>query len=416
MRSDTDATRRSAAPALLLRPRPEDRALLSKANGLFRGYHLAANQSASLTDVVRGYGKPFLVDPQTYIFSVPPSRHFDTEKNTLRRTSATLSSAYGEPFGSIVGVRRIMPDDLADSELLADAVSRVLGYQRDKALGQMGLPLDPYYDKYRLWDDEPGAAGLIPQVLIPPYFYFKSPTDPWLGVNLCAARKALELRRGQERVYPVLLFSEKLLDDEAAVDATVAAFLSEPFDGYLLWPNRFDEVRQSAERLRALARLVSSLAASGRRVSKLYGGYWSVLMGPRGLGGVSCGLGYSSSRNAFAYGGRNGKTVKNYYIPQLHLSVPLEEAFRMVEAEPRLRCACQVCSETYGRRTERFVAMRERSKCEAHFLNARREEMNLVAESGTLGAIRDLKETCKRLKSSAVATDFLDVWMRALAS
>lgn len=414
--SNPSGSGRTAAPALLLRPRAADRALLWKANGLFRGYHLAANQSDAVTSVVRGYGKPFLVDPQTSIFGVPPSRHFDTERRALRTTSATLARAYGEPFSSIVGVRKLAPEDLADAQTLEAAVSRVLGYQRDKALGQMGLPLDPYYDKYRLWDNESGSGGLIPQVLIPPYFYFRGTSDPWLTVNLSAARRALDLRRGQERVYPVILFSERLLDDEAAVSAMAAAFLSVPFDGYLLWPNRFDEARQAPERLRALGVLVSRLAASGRPVSKLYGGYWSVLMGPRGLGGVSCGLGYLSSRNAFAYGGRNGRTVKNYYVPQLHLSLPLEDAFRMLEAEPKLQCDCEVCSEAYGRRTERFFAMSEGSRCEAHFLNARRDELNRVASAGTRGAIEELRETRRRLKASRVSTDFLDSWIRALAS
>lgn len=411
-----ESTTRRGAPVLLLRPRAEDRPLLTRANGLFRGYHLGANQSELLTEIVRGYGRPFLVDPQTYIFSLPPSRHIDTEKNSLRRTSATLSGAYGEPFYSSVGVRKLFPEDFADPRVAGESVARVLSYQRNKSLGQMGLPLEPYYDKYRLWDDEPGGAGLMPQVLIPPYFYFKGPADPWLSVNLAAARVALELKRGQERVYPVLLFSERLLDSPAAVDAIASAFLADPYDGYLLWPNRFDEARQSPDRLRVLATLVSRLASSGRRVSKLYGGYWSVLMGSRGLGGLSCGLGYWSHRNAFGYGGRNGKTLKHFYIPSLHMAVPLGDAFKMLEAEPRLRCTCPVCSDTYGRRAELFGNMKAPGRCEAHFLNARRQEVRLVAETGTRGAIQELSEARRRLRSSPVATDFLDAWVTSLAS
>jgi hypothetical protein len=87
-------------------------------------------------------------------------------------------------------------------------------------------------------------------------------------------------------------------------------------------------------------------------------------------------------------------------------------AFRSVSEKPDQA----QCSETFGRRTERFVAMAEGSKCEAHFLNVRREELNRVADAGTSGAIRDLKEMRRKLKSSPVGTEFLDVWIRALAS
>lgn len=416
MKGDAEKRSRPAAPSLLLRPRAEDTKLLGRANGLFGGYHLGANQSAGLTDLVRGYGKPVLVDPQTHIFSVPPSRHYDAESGRLRRTSDQLSQAYGEPYCTTVGSRRLGVDDFADETVAMASVTRVLTYQRNKSLGQLGLPLDPYYSKYRLWDEDVGGAGLLPQVLVPPYFYVRGAEDPWLHVNLSAAEMAEAMKRGQERVYPVLLFAESLLDDPAELSGIADVYLRLKCDGYLLWPNRFDEARQSPDRLRALAALVSRLADSGRPVSKLYGGYWSVLLGSRGLAGVSCGLGYWSSRNAFSYGGRGGSPQKNFYIPDLHVSVPFEDAYKMVEAEPRLRCKCPVCVAAYGGRMERFSEMRASGKCEAHFLYARRQEMERLEAGDEKEARRELTATRERLRSSPVSTAYFDAWLSALAS
>lgn len=50
--------RTSSGPALLVRPRVQDRTVLTRANGLFQGYHVRAGLPDTTAELVRDSGKP----------------------------------------------------------------------------------------------------------------------------------------------------------------------------------------------------------------------------------------------------------------------------------------------------------------------------------------------------------------------
>lgn len=410
----------SLAPALLLRPMNKDRNVLVRANSLFQGYHVTASLPASMTAMVRESGKPYLVDPQTYLFMLPPKRLIDPEKGTLRSAIATLVMGYGAPFKEAAGVRALTPIDFANDQAARCVVERVLAHQRLKFSGQLALPLDPYYDKYQLWDPdekrENDAPARPPQVLVPPYFYVKAPDDPWLDTNVRFARHALAARQPKDLVYAIVLVAKNLLADRGAIERVAKAYLSVPVDGYLIWPNDFVEEREPLPRLAGLSRLVASLADSGRRVSKLYGGYLSALMSARGLRGFSSGLGYGTSKNAFAFGGGGGgKPVPKFYLPGLHCTLPLVEAERIVRARPSLRCKCSVCVATYGNKMDTFAAMAEDGRSELHFLQVRSSEIHHLTDAGIKDVVKELVKTASDVQKSAVVdASFLRTWAEAV--
>ncbi len=406
---------RSHGPAMLLRPRGQDSQVLIRGNRLFQGYHVRAALPGGITSVVRESGKPWLVDPETYVFAQPHRRLLDFRKEppVVRSSAAALACAYGAPFSNVVGQRSLSPEDFEEEGFAREAVERVLNYQRAKFAGQLGL-LNPYYEKYRIWDDDEGEvrAPPSPRVLVPPYFYFKSLDDPWLAVNVNLARYALAARKHAELVYPIVLFSPRLLSAQGVVAGIVRRYLSEKFDGYLLWPNDFKEDEQPPERLKGLARLVQDLADSGQRVSKLYGGFFTALLGRTGLRGFSCGLGYGTSKNAFAYGG--GKLPQRYYIPRLHRAFEFGEALGIIEANPDLRCGCRVCAEVFGRKLEHFDQMRENGRCEYHFLTVRDAELHRVAQATAAEIARELREGAQGFPGSSANGQYLESWADVL--
>jgi hypothetical protein len=395
--------------------------VLTRANGLFQGYHVRAGLPDTTAELVRDSGKPYLVDPETYIFTLDPKRLLDpkNEQPVVRRGALTLATGYGAPFRDVAGKRRLQLDDFSDEVTARDCVERVLAYQRSKLTMQFSL-FDPYYEKYRLWDDpepSPAEGRRPPLVLVPPYFYFKDSADAWLDLNVELGRHALVARREGDLVYPILLFPGKLLEHTNIVNAVADRYLAEPFDGFLLWPNDFVEEREPESRLKGLARLIEKMADSGRRVSKLYGGYLSALLSLRGLRGFSCGLGYGNKKNAFTYGGGGGgrKMAQRFYVPGLHQAFEFDRATSILDACPDLRCSCPVCQDVYGSRMDHFSQMLGGGHCELHFLHARRDELRDVGQADAQQLASDLRRSAALFDQAGLDVGFLDAWARLVA-
>ena len=300
-----------------------------------------------------------------------------------------------------------------------EIAQNVLDYQRSRFLGQPRL-FNVYYDKYALWDDEeipePLASSMVPAVLIPPYFYFTRAGDPWYEVSLEFATKSLGLRQPGESVWPVLLIPPRSIANSDEIAIIMRDYGSGGFDGIFIWINNFSEERDhSIKKHEGLASLVSQLASAGKPVFKLFGGYFSALLYPLGLLGFSCGLGYGSSKNAFAYGRGGGPVQPNYYIPRLHRALPLNSAEELLRAYPSLRCSCGACVETFGTDMDRFGQMRKHGLCQSHFLNVRHQELKRISDHTPEELLAELEDTIPELSSDgALDVGHLDVWNRVL--
>lgn len=406
----------SNGPALLLRAANQDKRVMAEAAGLFEGYQLTASAPGFLSTIVRESNKPFVVDPQTYLFAQKPKRHLDPKKGRPKPGIARLADEYGPPFDRALTERELTPEDFADSAGACRVVERTLEVQRRKCrAGQLGLLPDPYYEKYRVFDDaepQPSLPG-GPLVLVPPFFLVRSPNDPWMGVNLHLTRCALQARQADERIVPTLLFNPGLLTDRDVIARIVAQWSDLPVDGFLLWPNDLIEERGHRGRLAGLAQIVDQLAATGKPVRKLYGGFYSAMLWKRGLQGFSSGLGTATSRNVLFFGGGGARRTSRhkYYIPLLHRSYPIEEARSILEAHPRLRCTCDLCREVYGKSMRHFSEMETKDLCQRHFLIARSEEMRMLCNGGMGEVLAEMRTTyCDLQRHGDGDYEFLNSW------
>lgn len=406
-------------PLMLLRPRSMDKRVLAQADDHYQGLHVAANLPTHMVRLVKDLGKPFLADPSTWLLVLSPNRLVDKARNILRPSIVEMAKQYGPPFEAYLGKRALRTSDFGrGTEFVDGVVGRVLAYQKSKFCGQMPIPFDPYYAKYTLHDAHTELAATAdpssPALLIPPYFPFKATGDDWYSLNLLLAERALANKGSGDRISPLLLISSKILDAPSSVARIVTDYGSRGFDAILLWVNDFKEDREPPARLASLAGLVRRLAATGRPVFKLFGGYFSLLLFAKGLRGYSCGIGYGTSKNAFAHGGGKPTLGAKYYVRGLHRSLDLKDAEALLRRFPDLRCGCKVCRDVYGVDMDGFSKIADPGFAESHFLNVRRSEADLMRNGGLDVCVEEMREVVHRLRGQGVDVSSLNAWCDAI--
>lgn len=406
------------SPLMFNRPRIADKRILEGALGLYQGLHVGANLPQFMTDFVRNLGMPFIVDPMVYIFTLRPKQLLDRKKGTLRPSINNMGNQYGSLCQQSAGKKAITPTDfLSDSKGLESITASVLRYQKSKFSGQLQI-FNSYYDKYAFLDDgnpHPTGVASSPEVLVPPYFPFKKPGDQWYSITLECAKLVLSLKEQNDRIFPVILLDSGILKNSGEVNQIIDEFGSQRFDGFFPWINDFKEENEKLEKLKGLLRLVKGLASDNRLVFKLFGGYFSALLFAYGLKGFSCGLGYGSDKNVFKFDAGGGKTVPKFYIPKLHHSLELGDAERLLRAYPSLQCHCKVCRGVYANNMDDFTEMRQRGRCESHFLNIRRNELKEIGEKGFGRVFSEMENAIKEFdRELLVNVESLKLWCKAL--
>jgi len=409
-------------PLMLLRPLSGNKRLLRAAEGLYHGLHVPVTVADFMADFVLETDKPFIADPSTYLFVLRPEQLRDPETRAIRPVHRKLAVGFGAPFENVLGRRALTVADFPETGTAADeAVQRVLAHQKSKFAGQMNLPLDPYYSKYLLYADQaptdaaPPPTG--PAYLIPPYFPFRGVDDPWYALNLRLAERALDVRAEGEPVAPTIHVTAKALEDAGTVSRVAEDYRARAFDAFFLWVNDLPEERATALRLRGLMHLVRGLSADGRRVFKLYGGYFSMLLFAQGLSGFTCGLGQGAWKNSYAYGpGGGGKPKPKFYVGPLHRSLEIVDAERLLREHESLRCACKTCQEVYGSNFDRFAEMGGDGHCEEHFLYARRAEARAILDGGVDACLSGLAGTVREFgdMNPLVLVNSLRTWREVL--
>jgi len=412
----TYATRR---PQLLIQAGSQNQRVLRGAPGAFEGLHVSAHAGPSTVDFVRSSVLPKIVDPMTSLFRVRPKQLLDPKTGKLKAPVARLVTRYGHPFEEVAGKRKLDPEDLA-GEAGVRAVEAILQHQRGRFGSPPQLVMFDTASKYFRWGQpqDEASSGQDRRLLLAPFFYVTSLTDPWLQVDLEMSRLALRERRSDEDVLAAVHFRPGLLTDSAAIDLLVETWAREPVDGYVVWPDGLKEEETTGDNADGLVRLIEGLAATGKPVTKLYGGFLSVLLWRRGLSGFSCGLNGTTYRSSFAFGGRpaGGRPPKKYYIPRLFRSYPLVEARAIIEGNRSLRCHCYVCEEKVGDDFAMLEEMTEPGLVESHFLNCRRAEIDRVVASDARQLRNWLDQSANAGEWARIAdSDFPRQWARCVA-
>lgn len=407
-------------PQMFLQARKTDKNIFLDGLHFFDGFQVWATMPTPMVNFVRDVGKPFFVDPMSYIFPLPTKQLMDKEESKLRPAVTRLATTYSDLIASTLSQRSITSQDiLSQLSTLEELVEKCLDYQRTKFDTTEPSLFNANYDKYdRLagegFDVPHTNNTLAPFTLIPPYFHFQDVGDPWYTATLRCARIAKKFIRSGESLTPVLLLSKRCLNP-VALTQILKDFGGTNADGFILWVNGMLEEDARPTDIANLTTLVSGLSQKGRKVYKLYGGFLSVLLHDHGLAGFSTSVTTKTAHSIRSYGGYGKAPKPKFYIQRLHRSYPLEEAAQIIRAHRFLACDCRICQQAYGKNLERIDSMATPGYCENHFLNVRKDEIDAVHTHGTQPLFDEMEDTLRRLGSDASEAIHLAYWRTALA-
>jgi hypothetical protein len=214
-------------------------------------------------------------------------------------------------------------------------------------------------------ESESGEAR-APSYRLAPYFAVESDQDPWWEVatriwGLC----------GNRALSPVVAVSDMNLLAPALANAAASA---SP-DAVFFWVAGFDERRAPEGQLRELLDAIRVADVSNVSLVNLYGSFFSIALSKAGLWGFNNGLGYSESRD-WPELPSTGAAPPRYYIRQLHLFTAPTTAQIIIDADPRLRCECEVCTPYSRNSVARLQSQYHEIK--KHFALARHWEVDFV--------------------------------------
>lgn len=398
---------------------------------------------------VRVVDRPFVIDPLTHAFQHDPQRlrrayqgTLGGEGTALKSSVARMSTRFGEPVQSKAGREALLPEDFADGDLRRDFCHRVIEFQLQT---MEEAAADGDYIQYLRYA---GIQTMKPAVVIAPYFYMISNTlDHWLDLNIAFISDAVSYDSGLP-VYAQLVIHPDILLRQDMSGRLITSYGSARCAGICLWIDELDEHSADAELLRRMAGLIEGLAASGRPVHNVYGGYLSTVLTKFGrLSGLCHGLEYGESRPVLPVGG--GVPMARYYFPPLHKRIRYSEVVQILAAKGWNRdasefhanvCDCETCHEVISGNVENFAMFggsravtfqragqtitlnyplpETRDRCLRHYLHCKRKEFRELQASTKEEVIARLRTGGQEYRSvlGLDAVAFVDAWVDVLDS
>jgi len=322
--------------------------------------HIASYYHKFCAEFVGSLGKPYFIDPMTYIFANDPLqlKRFVKDKDTGRTERDALgrkrkgdvrrsySKLIEHDYGGVVKTaaedgRRLVPGDLTDADDLDDLVQKVLEFEATRLAA---IP-DKYrkYEEYAKKAGRPvGALSIPPMCLVPPYF----PTTTllprgWHSTNLRLVQRAKTMAGGLPVFAMILANPQILAQDARRIGEDYAAVGA---DGFLLWPDGFGS-DQDPTALQVVFDSVTELSKGGRPVMLMYGGAFSLALHYAGLTGFACGICYGERKLSTQDMDVEGVVLPRYYIRRLKRKVIIETEARRIQIaqDPNLVCDCVIC-------------------------------------------------------------------------
>lgn len=385
----------------------------------------------------------YVVDPLTHAFQHDPGLISNAEGEP-KKSIKSLAEAYGDPIKEIVGKRPLLPQDLADEEVLKNLVQQCVGYQVDHLSSYIKKS-----DAAKYLDDD--DLSVAPYAVVAPYFYVTETTlDQWLAVNVRSAELTVEEKVAGKR-FAAVVVSQGVAVDEEARKKLCGAFSAIPLDGFLVWIDNLDEQTASGAELRGLKDLCARLRSGGEReVINIHGGYFSILaagpLGDHALSGVAHGPEFGEFRSVVPVGG--GIPISRYYIPDLHARVRYRDAVAMFRSKGWLEsaesfhdnvCNCDECLSTldgdpanfglFGEGTVKSVKRRHgmvriefptseaKQRCLRHYLQRKKREFVAASEAPRQVLLDNLKagEDKYRDVAGLEGVGHLQLWRKVLA-
>jgi hypothetical protein len=355
-------------------------------DGIVIPAHIASYFHKFCSEFVGSLGKPYFIDPMTYIFANNPEhlKRYVKDKATGRtkrdasgqkmkgNVKRSFTKLIEEEYQGVVKVavdaeRQLLPSDFADEEALSHLVEKVVEFQ----MGRLA-EIPEKYKKYHKYARKAGKAintsGNLPMCVVAPYF----PTTTlhsrgWHTTNLELVRKAKRIASGVPVFAVILADTQVLAQDTKQITADYSAAGA---DGFLLWPDGFSS-NQATESLQVVFTAVEDLSRGGKPVILMYGDAFSLGLYYAGLTGFSCGICYGESKLSTLDPDVEGAIPPRYYIRRLKKKVMIAiEAPRIrIDQYPDLKCHCNVCLRKPDPSTQDDTESRE------HFMLVRAAEI-----------------------------------------
>ncbi|MFH1882543.1 MAG: hypothetical protein ABIL62_07525, partial [Planctomycetota bacterium] len=320
--------------------------------------HIASYYSKFCSEFIGSLGKPYFIDPLTYIFAYNPSQIKRFVKD--KKTGKTIRNNFGKKkkgdvkrsylklveveYGGIIQKvveqnRSINPKDLKDTSTNEKFVKQVVEFQRNRLSS-----VPEKYKKYEKYAKKSGKeiTSSPPICLVSPYFPITTlDARGWHSTNVMLIKLTKEIADG----IPVLA----VILAETAVLAQNIKQISKDYseagaDGFLLWPDGFSGDQDSAA-LRVVYDAVETLNEGGRPVILMYGDAFSLVLHYAGLAGFACGICYGERKLSAQDVDIEGLIPPRYYLRKLKKKVQIETEVRRIQIDqyPDLVCSCEIC-------------------------------------------------------------------------
>jgi len=355
-------------------------------DGLVIPAHIASYYHKFCSEFVGSLGKPYFIDPMTYIFANDPAqlKRFVKDKETGRtkrdasgrRRKGDVKRSYSklieQHYQGVVQTaveddRPLVPGDLADADVLTHFVESILEFQTTRLAE---IP-DKYrkYEKYAKRAGKPmSAAGNPPMCLVAPYFATRTlHSRGWHATNLQLVQQAKAMASNLP-VFAVILAEPQVLAHD--VKQIVADYSTTGADGFLLWADGFSSDKDTAG-LQVVFNAVEMLSEDGKPVILMYGDAFSLALHYAGLTGFACGICYGEKKLSTQDMDVEGAIPPRYYIQRLKKKVVIETEARRIRIEqyPDLVCSCEICLRKPDPATQDDTESRE------HFMLVRAAEI-----------------------------------------
>jgi len=352
--------------------------------------HIASYYHKFCSEFVGSLGKPYFIDPMTYIFANDPTqlRRFVKNKKTGRTETDTsgrkkkgdikrsYSKLIEQDYQEIIKLavsdnRRLMPRDFADADALTRFVQRIVEFQTTRLAA-----IPEKYRKYERYAEKAGKAirktGNPPMCVIAPYF----PTTTlhprgWHATNLHLVQEAKRIA-GRLPVFAVILANPQVLAQDT--NRIAEDYATAGADGFLLWPDGFSGFQAPSD-LRAVFDAVAEFAKGEKPVILMYGDAFSLVLHYAGLAGFVCGICYGEHKLATDDIPVEGAIPPRYYLSRLKKKVRIDTELvrNNIGQYTDFACDCDICRR-------RDPATQDDTESREHFMLVRAKEIAELRE------------------------------------
>lgn len=370
-------------------------------------------------------GKPFVIDPMTYLYGeIPDANGFiltdlswmqaksKKGEKKYKKSSIQYSTRLGNIFSEALERNcAIGIEDLKVEAKRIACINSVIEFQENRIK-----------ELFSLEKDFLNAPELLPapSEIMAPYFYLNpNRISEWLSVTEQLISDTLNVRPNAS--FTICTETHLLLD--SSFTKWLTTLPEKGVKNIWFWFSDFNEAIYQVEYLESFIKVINHLSLNGVRVNNRHGGYFSLVLTKLGLSNLSHGVGYGESKRILPFDVEASPQI-NYHFPLTHnkQSNPLiERSLSILNiATPELFwervCDCAICKGVLKNGLSEFrkfgekALANEKSKTPSqtaaamkiskfHFLLARAKEAKVVHETDLPAIIEGLKYSLTYISS-----------------